>query len=247
MHSEVCAASADEVHGVPGLSFGVLYGRGGVDALQEEGHVAAEGAHGLHAFGVECGLAFGSAVDDIPILRRDHGHMLQLEHHGERLQGGCGASAAADGDAGGGLVHREVGTRVEQPLHDGKQGTIGLAVVGGGAHDEGVARGEFLREEVAGVVVEDAASYLAAASAGDAAVNGFCPDAYNLVIDSVFLQGLADLFQCDARVAIGTCASVYQQCFHLISLIICLGSLLSTNWYDSVMSSLMKFSSRRSI
>lgn len=85
MHSEVCAASADEVHGVPELSFGVLYGRGGVDALQEEGHVAAEGSHGLYAFGVECGLAFGSAVDDIPILRRDHRHVLQLEHHSERL------------------------------------------------------------------------------------------------------------------------------------------------------------------
>ena len=83
MHSEVCAASADEVHGGPGLSFGVLYGRGGVDALQEEGHVAAEGSHGLHAFGVECGLAFGEAVDDVPILRRDHGHVLQLEHHSE--------------------------------------------------------------------------------------------------------------------------------------------------------------------
>ena len=219
MHSEVCAASADEVHGVPGLSFGVLYGRGGVDALQEEGHVAAEGSHGLHAFGVECGLAFGSAVDDIPILRRDHRHVLQLEHHSERLQGGRGATTAADGDTGGGLVHREVGTRVEQPLHDGEQGTVGLAVVGGSAHDEGVARGEFLREEVAGVVVEDAASEFAAATAGDAAVHGLRPDAYNLVIDSVFLQGLADLFQCDARVAVGTCASVYQQCFHIMFII----------------------------
>lgn len=219
MHSEVCAASADEVHGVPGLPFGVLYGRGGVEALQEEGHVAAEGAHGLHAFGVECGLAFGSAVDDIPILRRDHRHVLQLEHHSERLQGGRGATTAADGDAGCGLVHCEVGMRVEQPLHNGEQGTVGLAVVGGGAHDEGVARGEFLREEVAGVVVEDAASEFAAASAGDAAVNGFRPDADNLVIDSVFLQGLADLFQCDARVAVGTCASVYQQCFHIMFII----------------------------
>ena len=216
MHSGVCAASADEVHGVPGLSFGVLYGRGGVDALQEEGHVAAEGSHGLHAFGVECGLAFGEAVDDIPILRRDHGHVMQLEHHGERLQGGRGASAAADGDAGGGFVNREVGTRVEQPLHDGEQGTVGLAVVGWGAHDEGVARGELLREEVAWVVVEDTSSEFAAASAGNAAVHGFCPDADNLIIDSVFFQGLADLFQCDARVAVGMCASVYQQCFHIM-------------------------------
>lgn len=187
MHSEVCAASADEVHGVPGLSFGVLYGRGGVDALQEEGHVAAEGSHGLHAFGVECGLSFGSAVDDVPILRRDHGHMLQLEHHCERLQGGCGATTAADGDAGGGFVHRQVGVRIEQPLHDGKQGTVGLAVVGRGTHDEGVASGEFLGEEVAWVVVEDTSSYLAAATAGDAAVHRFRPDADNLIIDTVFL------------------------------------------------------------
>ena len=89
----------------------------GVNLGKHPGHIVSQSAHGLHALGIECGLAFGATVDNVPILRGHHRHVAQLEHHVQAVERRCGATATAHGQACGGFVLGEVAASIENTLH----------------------------------------------------------------------------------------------------------------------------------
>ena len=120
---------ADEVHGVPWFGGWATWGWGGVGGFEVPCHVASEGAHGLQAFGVECGFAFGATIDDVPVLRCDDGHVHHLKWHVEALEGGCCASTTAYGNGCGGFACDAGSVGVEGALYDGEQGSVGLSVI----------------------------------------------------------------------------------------------------------------------
>ena len=93
------AVLADEVSGHPRFVFGqaeLFFAE--LDAFNEEGHIACELAHGLEAFGILCGFAWGAAMDAVPILRGGDGHIGDGEVFVEDVEGGGSSATACDGN-----------------------------------------------------------------------------------------------------------------------------------------------------
>ena len=101
----------------------------GVNLGEHPGHVVGQGAHGLHALGVERRLAFGATVNNVPILRGHHRHIAQLEHHVQTVERRCGATATAHDHACGRLVLGEVAAGVENTLHHRQHTTKAFRIV----------------------------------------------------------------------------------------------------------------------
>ena len=40
-----------------------------MDFFQQESHVVSHGTHGLHSLGIESGLTFCAAIDNVPVQR----------------------------------------------------------------------------------------------------------------------------------------------------------------------------------
>lgn len=72
---------------------GDLGGVGGY-GFDEEGHVAAEVAHGLEAFEVGFDVGGGESVDFVPVGAGDYGHGADGEVFTDFVEGGGGAGAA---------------------------------------------------------------------------------------------------------------------------------------------------------
>ena len=146
------------MHGSPFLALRIVGLAVGMNLLQQPSHVAGHGAHGLHTFGVESGLSLLATIDDIPVLRSDHGHVHHLEGHVHGLKGCGSSSTAAHTDGCGGLVHDFLASREEHALNERQHRAIGLAVIDWRADDERICRVEFLGDAVAHVIVEHSAS-----------------------------------------------------------------------------------------
>jgi len=192
----------DEVHRGPGL-IAASGGRGAAGGFEKERHVVGKGPQGLHSLGVKGGLAGLAAVNDVPVLGGDDGHVHHLEGEVQGLEGGCGAAAPANRNGGRRLPGYSVTIGVEGPLDNGEQGSVGLAVIHGRAHDQGVARGEFLAYPVADVVVKDAsaASFRRTLTAGDAAAHGLVANPNYFAVNSVFLKLRRHFRKCGGGIA----------------------------------------------
>ena len=88
-------AKSDETRALAGL-----LGRG--MGLLGEGtnhpcHIAGEDAHGLQALQILCGFALSAAVDAVPVLGGDNGHVVDSEVLIQSVEGGTGSSSATDG------------------------------------------------------------------------------------------------------------------------------------------------------
>ena len=203
------------MHRRPG--FGAAAGGGdAAGGFEQEGHVVGEGPHGLHAFCVQGSLAGFAAVDDVPVLGGDDGHVHHLEGEVEGFETGRRAAPAADGDGRCRLTCDRVSVGEEGALDDGQQGAVGLAVVDGGADYQRVGVGEALADAVADVVVEDAAACARclASAAGDAAADGFVADPEGFGVDAILLQLSRDFAERGGGVALLSGASVDEEYFH---------------------------------
>ena len=60
-------------------------------------HVTSKGSHGLQALQILCGFALSAAVDAVPILGGNNGHVVDSEVLIQSVEGGTGSSATADG------------------------------------------------------------------------------------------------------------------------------------------------------
>ena len=92
-------------------------------------HVASEGAHGLQALQILCGFALRAAVDAVPILGGNNGHIVDSEVLIQSVERGTCATASADGDGGGGLVGKERRARLEDPVEQGAERAVGTCVI----------------------------------------------------------------------------------------------------------------------
>ena len=95
--------SPDEI-GPDGLFFLGVAVNGDIEPFDHPCHVAPQGAHGLHAFLVECHLSRGLAVNDVPVLRTDHGHVHHAEVVVQAVEGGRRTATAAHHHTGGWLI-----------------------------------------------------------------------------------------------------------------------------------------------
>ena len=120
----------DKIHPLP-LAFmlGIVGVVAGVNPDEHPGHVVGQGAHGLHALGVERCLTFGATVNNVPILRGHHRHVAQLEHHVQAVERCCGATTTAHSYACGGFVLGEVTASIENTLHHRQHTTKAFRIV----------------------------------------------------------------------------------------------------------------------
>lgn len=86
------------MHGSPRqLLLGPVSGLHSMEFLQHPRQVVRQRAHGLHALDVLRGLALLAAIGDVPVLRRDDGHVHRLIDH-------VGSATPTDTVVGHGLV-----------------------------------------------------------------------------------------------------------------------------------------------
>ena len=210
--------SSNKIHPLP-LAFvlRIVGGVAGVDLGEHPGHVVGQGAHGLHALGVERRLAFGATVNDVPILRGHHRHIAQLEHHVQTVEGCCGATATAHGYPCGGLVLGEVAACVENTLHHRQHTAVRLTVIGGRAYDEGIRSGHLVDDLVARVIVKHAMFPVAAMAPGDAAMQGLGAELHQNGLHTMFVQLFRYLAESGEGVAVCSRASVDHQYFHFFA------------------------------
>ena len=60
-------------------------------------HVTGKGSHGLQALQILCGFALSAAVDAVPILGGNNGHVVDSEVLIQSVESSTGSSAATDG------------------------------------------------------------------------------------------------------------------------------------------------------
>ena len=183
------------------------------DALQKPCHVFSQGAHGLQAFGILSDVVGGEAMDGVPVLGGDDGHVGDGEILVELLKGGGGASASAGDDGGSEFARHAVFRGEEEAVEEGDELPARPAVVDRGADDEGV---EFVQSflDVGDDVVPEAIPGLHALHAGDAARDGMAPEVEHFRGDVVLLQGLFDFVQGGPGAAPLMGAAIDQQGYH---------------------------------
>ena len=71
-----------------------------VQLADHPGHVATQRPHGLHALLVLGGLSWRLAIDHIPVLRADNGHVEDGEVLVQTVEGSRGSTSATDHHAG---------------------------------------------------------------------------------------------------------------------------------------------------
>ena len=97
---------ADEIGSDSGFAFGMVEAVffAELEAFEQPGHVAAEGAHGLETLQILADFVRGAAMHHVPILGGNDGHIVHGEIFVELVKGGCCTAAAAAHDGGAGFV-----------------------------------------------------------------------------------------------------------------------------------------------
>ena len=207
-----------EVHGLPGFVGRTGDGVAALEVLQEPRHVASEGAHRLHSFGVLSALALDASEGDIPVLGRDERAVQHLERHVHALERRRGTAATAHRDGCGGLRLDMRPTREADALPHGEERAVGLAIVGRRAKDYAVGITQLFDDAVGYVVVKHATAerLLDALVAGATAAHRLLADPDGLGFDSLGDEGVGDFLKRASRVAVFTRASVDEQYFHFL-------------------------------
>ena len=215
MRREHWGGSADEV--CEEAVFLRRQGRVGVDLAEEPGHIAAEGAHSLEAFGIVEHLAVVATVGDVPVLRRNHGHVEGGEVFVYAVDGVGRAGTPAYGHSRRGFIGQELTGGVggiEQTVEQGAERTVGTTEVDGRSDNEGVGGAHFLADGGIRLGVEDAHAGALTLHAGRAAGNGALSDPHYLGFDTFADKGCGyfrEGFECVSVVA-GTAVDQYD--FH---------------------------------
>ena len=171
-----------------------------------ERHAAGEIAHGLQTLQVLLHVLRRESVHLVPVGAGGNGHAADAEILVQHVKA-CGVAAAAAGhDCGADLHvlgHVVVGVAraVEQPVHEGEDGSVGRAVIDGAAHHKAVGLVQLLRHLVH-QIVKYAFSQLVTFVAGDAAADVFVPDLDELGFDPLFLKGFDHFLQRGGRAAV---------------------------------------------
>lgn len=183
------------------------------NALDQEGHIAGQGAHRLQALLIAGSFSGRCSVDAVPVLTGGD------RHAGDRkifvqLVIGCGQAAAAGHRYAGAYLHGFVkGGAVEEPVKERDQRAVGGSVVDGAGDNQAVALfkdGGRLIDRV----VKSAFSVLFAGSAGNAAADCPGPETDRLCLHALREEDPFHLLQGDRRVALLMRAAVYHQDFH---------------------------------
>ena len=94
-------------------------------------HIAGEDAHGLQALQILCGFALSAAVDAVPVLGGDNGHVVDSEVLIQSVEGSTGSSSAAYCHRCSRFVSEERGAGLEHPIKQCAEGAVGTRIIDG--------------------------------------------------------------------------------------------------------------------
>lgn len=185
-----------------------------LDAAEQPRHVLPQHAHRLQPLAVLAHIVGREAVDRIPVLRRDDGHVADGEILVELLEGGRGAAPAARDNRSADLARHAPLRRIEEPVEEGDKLPGRSAVIDRRADDQTV---ELLQPglNLLHHVIAEAVPRLEAVAAGDAARQGLLAQIEHLGLDSVLLQRGGHLAQGRMGAALTVGAAVDKQYLHL--------------------------------
>lgn len=184
--------------GLLGLGLGL---RG--ECAEHPRHVASEGAHGLQALQILRGFALRAAVDTVPILGGDNGHVVDSEVLIQSVERSACPTASADGDGGCGLVGKERRARLEDPVEQGAEGAVGTRIIDGRADYDTVYT--FLQGLTDGVVQgigEATPAFGLAGTASDTAARGLVAEVDSNCVNTLRAKGVGYFLQSEGSVAV---------------------------------------------
>ena len=182
----------------------------GLDGLEEPDHVGGQGAHGLQAFLVLADVVGREAVDLVPVLGGNNGHVVHEEILVEAVEG-CGCTAAAAGNHSCGQLALQAGACAEAEAVQNAADLGGCAaVVNGRAHNDAVELIQTV-DDLVDQIVEDAAAGFCALAAVDAAVDGFGAHPHDFGFDAVLVQNACHLIEGGIAAAVLMGAAVEKQ------------------------------------
>ena len=211
------SASADEIRGDASLARGQGHtgGAPGLKTAEHIGHVLPQRAHYLESLKVLPDLIRRVAMDHVPILRGDDGHLGYHEIFIELVERD-GRSGAARGGDGGGRLHEEHFARggIEHPVHKGRHRAVCGGEVHRAAENEAVRRGGAVNEVIDAVVNEAPAAVIAPAAAETAGYR-LSADVEHLRFYPLTFKRGGDLGKRRGGAAVPVRASVHKYDFHI--------------------------------
>ena len=156
------------------------------DGLDEEGDVAAEDAHALHALRILHHVFGTVTVHHVPVAGAGDGHLADGEVLVQLVEGGGGAGTAGRADRGAHLHALPEVRAEEEAVEEGLHRAGNARVIDWRADDQRVGllefRGDFVHD-----VIEDAFACFVAFPAADAAVDVFVSHVDDFGFHAVFL------------------------------------------------------------
>lgn len=166
-------------------------------------HVASEGAHGLQALQILRCFALRAAVDTVPILGGNNGHVVDSEVLIQSVEGSTSTSSAAYRHRCCGLVGKERRAGLEDPVEQGAEGAVGTRIIDGRADYDTVYT--FLQGLTDGVIErvgEATPAFGLAGTAGDTAARGLVAEVDSNCVNTLRAKGVGYFLQSEGSVAV---------------------------------------------
>ena len=117
-----------------------------LQVFQQPRHIAPQRAHGLQSFYILTCFAEQSAVDAIPILRRNHRHVADSKIFVQAVKCRTGSSATTHGHRCSRLVNQQVFSRIEQTVKQGAKRAVRTGVIHRRPNDNSVGCFQFFSD-----------------------------------------------------------------------------------------------------
>ena len=179
-------------------------------------HIAPQRAHGLQSFYILTCFAEQSAVDAIPILRRNHRHVADSKIFVQAVKCRTGSSATTHGHRCSRLVNQQVFSRIEQTVKQGAKRAVRTGVIHRRPNDNSVGCFQFFSDFLIQFIVEHAVSQLSTTATGNATLNGFSSDGHNFRFHPILIQSFSHLRQSDECISFSARATVNKQNLHIL-------------------------------
>jgi hypothetical protein len=181
-----------------------------LDAFGEPGHIPRQRAHGLQAFKVLADIIGREAVNLIPVLGADNGHVAHLEIFVETVERGRSTAAAAGDDGSREFAVQAAVLRAAegQSVKEARDHTRGACIVDRRADDDAGTVFEFCCRLIDNVI-KDAVPKLHAFIAGNAVLQGLFAKPEKLGLYAEFREGLSHFVECRIRAAFFMRTAIY--------------------------------------
>ena len=166
-------------------------------------HVASEGAHGLQALQILRCFALRAAVDTVPILGGNNGHVVDSEVLIQSVEGSTSTSSAAYRHRCCGLVGKERRAGLKHPIEQGAERAVWTCVIDRRTHHDAVnALFQGLANGIVQGVGEATASLGIAGTASDTATRGLVAEVDSNCVNTLRKKGVGYFLQSDGGVAV---------------------------------------------